>query len=77
MDCPRCNGLMVVDHFIDMEDDSGQLWMRGWRCAICGEVMDPTIYKHRMIQSTMRDRMVKVTEPKPPRKIGDTIRLSA
>lgn len=77
MDCPRCNGLMVVDHFIDMEDDSGQLWIRGWRCAICGEVVDPTISKHRMIQSSLRQSLAKVGEQTPGRKVGESVRLSA
>lgn len=78
MNCPRCNGLMVVDHFIDMQDDGGGLWMRGWRCVSCGDVIDPMIYKHRMIQSSLRERVsTTVTELKRTRKSREVVRLSA
>ncbi len=49
MHCVRCQGTMVTDYFIDMEN-SGELWMPGWRCLACGEVVDPVIMKHRLIQ---------------------------
>jgi hypothetical protein len=39
MRCKRCDGLMVVDHLIDLEC-SGELWLSVWRCANCGNVMD-------------------------------------
>lgn len=47
MRCPRCKGLMVVDHFIDMEDDSGHLWLRAWRCVLCGYVADPIMARRQ------------------------------
>lgn len=77
MNCPRCSGLMVVDHFIDMEDDSGNLWMRGWRCMNCGDVLDPEIYRHRQIQVSLRDRMVQVLSQKKSKKTREVVRLSA
>ncbi len=77
MNCQRCNGLMVVDHFIDMEDDSGHLWMRGWRCVTCGEVVDPKIYRHRLIQSSLRHRVAKVAAEKKAGKSREMVRLSA
>ena len=49
MQCVRCHGRMVTDYFIDMEN-SGELWMPGWRCLVCGEVVDPLIMKHRLTQ---------------------------
>jgi hypothetical protein len=39
MECHRCRGLMVVDYYIDMEDDQGTHWLRAWRCMACGEVI--------------------------------------
>ena len=33
MICSRCPSLMTVDSFIDMEEDTGQLWLSAWRCA--------------------------------------------
>ena len=48
MRCHRCDGLLVLDHFIDMGDSSGQLWLRAWRCVNCGMVEDPAIgRRHR------------------------------
>ena len=77
MNCHRCHGLMVVDHFIDMEDEMGCLWMRAWRCMNCGEVEDPEIYRHRMIQSSLRDRLAKVVAQKRAKKSREVVHLSA
>jgi len=49
MQCPRCQGTMVVDHFVDMAT-SGEIWMPGWRCLVCGEIIDPLIENHRQQQ---------------------------
>ncbi len=48
MQCPRCQGTMVVDHFVDLAT-SGEIWMPGWRCLMCGEVIDPLILKNRQM----------------------------
>lgn len=47
MECPRCNGVMVRDVFEDLKDDTGSLYFRGWRCLICGEILDPVIEYNR------------------------------
>lgn len=47
MQCVRCNGLMVVDQFADLADDSGQLMFAGWRCLVCGNISDPVIMANR------------------------------
>ncbi len=47
MQCLRCRGLMVQDHFYDMLDDSGHLSFVGWRCICCGNVLDPLILKNQ------------------------------
>jgi hypothetical protein len=49
MECPRCQGTMIVDHFVDMAT-SGEIWMPGWRCLLCGEIIDPIIENHRQLQ---------------------------
>jgi len=77
MKCQRCRGLMVVDHYIDMEDDSGHLWLRAWRCITCGEVVDPRIYRHRLIQSSLRDRVTKVAAEKKAKKSREVVKISA
>ncbi len=48
MRCGRCHGLMVVDYLMDMEDDSGPLWLRAWRCVNCGAVEESVITRHRL-----------------------------
>jgi hypothetical protein len=32
---------MREDHFFDFEGTQGFMWMRGWRCIICGYAADP------------------------------------
>lgn len=77
MKCQRCDGLMVVDHYIDMEDDSGHLWLRAWRCLTCGEVVDPRIYKHRLIQTSLRNRVSTVMAEKRAKKTREVVTISA
>ncbi len=48
MPCQRCQGLMVVDHFIDMQDDRGHFWLNAWRCINCGDVVEPGIAQHKL-----------------------------
>ena len=43
MDCPRCKGVMAQEVFEDLLDDTGNLSFNGWRCLICGEILDPVI----------------------------------
>ena len=50
MACRRCRGLTVVDHFIDMQDDGGHLWLSVWRCVNCGDVVEPGILRNRFAQ---------------------------
>ncbi len=47
MQCVRCNGLMVIDRFDDLADDTGQLGFAGWRCLVCGNITDPVIIANR------------------------------
>jgi len=45
---------MIVDHFVDMAT-SGEIWMPGWRCVMCGEIIDPLIENHRQQQRQHRE----------------------
>ncbi len=54
MNCTRCHGTMVLDYFLDIED-SEEVWMPGWRCLACGEVIDPIILKHRQAQEAQSE----------------------
>jgi hypothetical protein len=52
MTCQRCQGLMVADHCIDMEEGGRYLWLSAWRCMNCGDIVDPEIIRHRQLQLT-------------------------
>jgi hypothetical protein len=54
MKCARCCGLMVVDDLLDMKESCVPMWMRGLRCVTCGNIEDPLIQYHRMVQRTRR-----------------------
>lgn len=47
MRCSRCGGEMAYEFFQDMEDDTGNLFFYGWRCIICGEILDSVIMSNR------------------------------
>jgi hypothetical protein len=47
MECPRCHGNMAHDNFQDLYDDTGRLSFSGWRCMICGEILDAVIVSNR------------------------------
>lgn len=65
MRCPRCRGLMVLDHFTDMQLSSGPLWLRAWRCVSCGEVIEPGIVRHRLAQRAHRDPCIRRSTRRP------------
>lgn len=48
MQCQRCHGYMVGDHFIDILNVSGELDFKGWRCLNCGDILDPVIVRHHL-----------------------------
>ena len=50
MQCSKCDGLMVSDNLIDIKESGIPMWMKGWRCVSCGNIVDPLILKHRMSQ---------------------------
>lgn len=42
--CHRCGGLMVKEKFTV---DFAALDFEGWRCVVCGEIIDPLIMANR------------------------------
>ena len=58
MACRRCRGLTVVDHFIDMQDDRGHLWLCAWRCVNCGDVVEPGILRNQLTHKSLLGRIV-------------------
>lgn len=67
MHCTRCEGLMVTDHLIDIQESFGPMWMRGWRCVSCGNVVDSLIQRNRMIQHSQRSRVTVASAEEQPR----------
>jgi hypothetical protein len=47
MKCLRCRGVMVYDKFYSLYE---QFW--GWKCLICGEIVDPVILENRQLMRT-------------------------
>ena len=42
--CHRCMGAMLYDKFYGLQE---QFW--GWKCLICGEIVDPVILENRQL----------------------------
>ncbi len=47
MTCPRCQGLMVSITLEDREWSVPGEPVLGWRCVLCGELVDETIVENR------------------------------
>lgn len=39
---------MLIEHYMDLLDDSGQIGITSYRCLICGEVIDHVILQNRV-----------------------------
>ena len=48
MTCSRCSGLMVEDHFLDIQGAYGEMWTTSLRCMNCGHVHDAVIAQNRL-----------------------------
>jgi hypothetical protein len=38
---------MAKDHFIDLMESAESMWIAGWRCLNCGNVLDPVMERNR------------------------------
>jgi len=47
MTCTRCQGCMAKDHFLDLMESAESMWLAGWRCLNCGNVLDPVMERNR------------------------------
>ena len=47
MTCTRCHGCMAKDHFLDLMESAESMWLVGWRCLNCGNVLDPVVEQNR------------------------------
>ena len=50
MQCRRCRGLMVADHFLDMAGGYGEMWVQSLRCVNCGMVYDAVVEQNRLVR---------------------------
>lgn len=41
--CIRCTGLTVMEYYMDLLGDTGQIGITLLRCTSCGNVVDPVI----------------------------------
>ena len=48
---------MAKDYFIDLMESAESMWMAGWRCLNCGNVLDPVMERNRR-----RQKMAEVQE---------------
>ena len=74
MVCLRCDVSGSAHGWLSFGSDGS---FEGWRCLVCGEIVDPEIYRHRLMQSSLRDRQAEVFSRKTATKSRDLVRLSA
>jgi hypothetical protein len=39
---------MEEDHFLDVMESGGEMWITAWRCLNCGNVLDHVMEQNRM-----------------------------
>ena len=49
MKCHRCRGAVIYDKFYGFEEQ-----FMGWKCLICGEIVDPVILENRQLMNAGR-----------------------
>ena len=69
MTCDRCNGLMVSERIYDFQGMSVDLCVDGYRCLICGNLVDSVILENRS-RSTDAVGSLAWTSPRPPRLVA-------
>lgn len=60
MICQRCEGLMVLEQYDDLELGSAGYEVSAWRCLNCGAIVDSVIADHHQPTNT--------TKPDPLRR---------
>ncbi|MGE0645302.1 MAG: hypothetical protein AB7P24_16705 [Nitrospira sp.] len=68
MTCQRCNGLMATERIYDL-GMSHDLCVDGYRCLLCGDVVDATILEHRG-RSTGAIKPLRRVTPRPSRLVA-------
>ncbi len=71
MRCSRCQGCMIEDYLLDMEDSSGPMWLQAWRCMNCGNVFD-SVLEHNRLTHGVKPVSVSETVSLPTVEVMDT-----
>ena len=69
MTCDRCNGLMVSERIYDFQGMSSDLCVNGYRCLLCGNLVDATILENRR-RSIDAVGSITLTLPRMPRLVA-------
>lgn len=65
MTCERCHGLMVGERIYDLQGTNGDLCVDGYRCLLCGNVVDTTILANRRRSSDAVERLTVYSHRMP------------
>lgn len=69
MTCERCDGLMVSERIDDLQGMNSDLCANGYRCLLCGNVVDATILENRR-RSTASAEPIMFTSSRMPRLVA-------
>ena len=69
MTCERCDGLMVSERICDLQGMSSDLCADGYRCLLCGNIVDTTILENRR-RLTDAVEPLTVSSPYMPRLVA-------
>ena len=69
MTCKRCDGLMVSERICDLQGMSSNLCADGYRCLLCGNIVDTTILENRR-RSTDAIEPLMISSPYLPRLVA-------
>ncbi|MDR4467235.1 hypothetical protein [Nitrospira sp. BLG_1] len=69
MTCERCDGLMVSERIYDLQGLSSNPCIEGYRCLLCGDVVDATILEHRR-RSTGAIKPLRSVTPRTSRLVA-------
>ena len=69
MTCDRCNGLMVSERVYDFEGMNSDLCVDGYRCLLCGNLVDTVIIENRS-RSTNAVELITLKDPRMQRFVA-------
>lgn len=69
MTCERCHGLMVGERICDLQGTNSDLCANGYRCLLCGNVVDKTILENRRRSMDAIESLALIS-PRMPRLVA-------